>query len=88
MKAGDRVRIFPRGVPDQSADATVTISDDLGLALAFDRTPPFAKPGMTYPSRRYDVTIILVRSMLDGKPGPWTDRLTQTMFEIEGGTDE
>lgn len=83
MKAGDSVRIFPTGQPDQSADATVIICDDLGLALAFDRMPPFKVQGLTYPSRHHDITIILIRTINNGVPGPWLDRRHQLTFTIE-----
>lgn len=66
MKRGDRVRVWPRSAPDQSVDATVLISDDLGLSLAFDKRPPFHKPGMTLASNTHDCTVILIRTMLDG----------------------
>jgi hypothetical protein len=60
--------------------------DRMYLALAFDERPPFAhlRRGITFPPRTREITMILGRHRLNGKPwGPWVEATGGGHYEIE-----
>lgn len=88
MKAGDVVRVYPHGAPEQAAEATVLLSTPTRRAviLAFADKPPFAlneARGLTIHPES-GIVMLAARALLDGVPwGPWVETFGGGHYEIE-----
>ncbi len=86
MKPGDRVRIYPHGSPEKSAEAVVILYGEkeppkASLAVAFGETfPPFATAGQGAAiTPEHGIVMLLYNLGI----GPWIEMFGQGHYEIE-----
>ena len=87
MKAGDKVKVYPHGSPEESAVGEVAMFSSNGCAIAvvFGDKPPFFRVEDGYAIHlNLGATMLARRVELDGRPwGPWVEMFHKGHYEIE-----
>ena len=88
MTKGDRVKVYPHGEPEASAEGKIEIISDnqISIAVSFGDGPlPFPPSGgglAIHPE--HGIMLLARRELLDNKPwGPWIEVFNGDHFEIE-----
>lgn len=88
MKAGEKVRVYPHGSPDQAADGKVILcsENERSIAVAFDHLPPFVfqKAPVVGVHAEHGVVLMAYRHEI----GPWIELAGGGHYEIETTGDQ
>jgi hypothetical protein len=88
MKAGDQVRVYPHGSPDQAAIGEIVLLSAKGSAIAVsfgEKYVPFmtGATGMAL-HLEYGKMFLATRTILNGAAwGPWVESFNHGHYEIE-----
>jgi len=89
LSAGDRVKVFPHGSPERSAEAVIMVisENQRSIAVAFQGRPPFIvdkSGGMMVDRELGNIVMMATRGELHGKAwGPWVEMMGGGHYEIE-----